>query len=274
MSEREAYEACLIELNKVKAPALLLKDFVYLFNKGIQQYVNKKYNLFELNQQATDDLRVLTNSIKITKANGLSLHEDEGETETFEASFDCELPKDYLHILNCICEFKDKGPSRCASKCRMLRVGANKLDTNQWSSVITNYYMRPSIKRPYYYIINIKGSGDPEEYQAYPNDDDKESGTRYGNISKPMMQIKYGNELDRYELTAVYVDYLRAPKYFKLTEEELNNAIDTTEKLEFPDYVVYEVINEIVKLVMENASDARMQSFIPINQSIAGPATK
>jgi hypothetical protein len=43
-----------------------LEDFVYLFNKGIQQYINKKYQMFELTQQATDDLRFLTKSIKVS----------------------------------------------------------------------------------------------------------------------------------------------------------------------------------------------------------------
>jgi hypothetical protein len=35
MTVLEAYRACLIELNKVQAPSLLIDDFVYLFNKGI-----------------------------------------------------------------------------------------------------------------------------------------------------------------------------------------------------------------------------------------------
>jgi hypothetical protein len=35
MSIRDAYEHCLIELNKVQAPSLLLDDFVYFFNKAV-----------------------------------------------------------------------------------------------------------------------------------------------------------------------------------------------------------------------------------------------
>jgi hypothetical protein len=59
MSIRDAFENCLVELNKVQAPSLLLDDFVYLFNKAVQQYINARYNLFETKQQLTDDLRVL-----------------------------------------------------------------------------------------------------------------------------------------------------------------------------------------------------------------------
>jgi hypothetical protein len=42
--------------------------------------------------------------------------------------------------------------------------------------------------------------------------------------------------------------------------------------MEFPDYVVQEIINELVHIVMENSSDQRLQTHIPISQSIANPA--
>jgi hypothetical protein len=34
MTAIQAYEAVLIELNKVKAPSISLSDFIYLFNKA------------------------------------------------------------------------------------------------------------------------------------------------------------------------------------------------------------------------------------------------
>jgi hypothetical protein len=46
--------------------------------------------------------------------------------------------------------------------------------------------------------------------------------------------------------------------------------IDTSQVLEFPDYVCFEIVNEFVKLLMENASDPRLQSNLAINQTIAG----
>lgn len=42
--------------------------------------------------------------------------------------------------------------------------------------------------------------------------------------------------------------------------------------MEFPDYVCHQIINELVKLVMENSSDPRLQTNIPVNQTIASPA--
>lgn len=65
MTIRQCFEACLVELDKVQAPSLLLEDFNYLFNKAIQKYYNKRYSLFESNQQLTDDLRVLVRTVKL-----------------------------------------------------------------------------------------------------------------------------------------------------------------------------------------------------------------
>ena len=59
MTARQVFEATLIELSKIQAPSLKLYEFNYLFNKAINQYINKVYNVYDINQQTTDDLRVL-----------------------------------------------------------------------------------------------------------------------------------------------------------------------------------------------------------------------
>ena len=65
MTAKEAYTYTLIEINKLEAPSLLLEDFNYLFNKAVQQYINKCYNRYETNQQATDDLRALKRTVEL-----------------------------------------------------------------------------------------------------------------------------------------------------------------------------------------------------------------
>jgi hypothetical protein len=59
MTARQVWEGMLTELSKVNAPSMLLQDFNYFFNKAINQYINKRYNIYDINQQTTDDLRVL-----------------------------------------------------------------------------------------------------------------------------------------------------------------------------------------------------------------------
>ena len=91
---------------------------------------------------------------------------------------------------------------------------------------------------------------------------------RYGNSSVPKMQIKYGED-PRYELTEVRIDYLRAPYYYTLTQDQLDDWTDNSMIIEFPDYVVYEIINTLVKIILENGSNPRMQSHVAANTSIA-----
>jgi hypothetical protein len=65
MTVRQLYDNILSELNKVEAPSILLEDFIYFANKGVQQYVNKVYNRYDINQQSTDDLRSLKSTIQL-----------------------------------------------------------------------------------------------------------------------------------------------------------------------------------------------------------------
>lgn len=69
MTIRNCYEFALIECNKLKAPSILLEDFIYLFNKAIQQYVNSVYNRAEYNQQSSDDIGVLQTVVVIDAKN-------------------------------------------------------------------------------------------------------------------------------------------------------------------------------------------------------------
>jgi hypothetical protein len=49
-----------------------------------------------------------------------------------------------MHMLNVICEFEKKD-NKC-EKCPTVRVGAKKLTSNQWPTVVGNYYMKPSVR--------------------------------------------------------------------------------------------------------------------------------
>lgn len=253
MTVRDVYEAVLVELNKVQAPSLLISDFVYYLNKAIQEYFNKRYNVFEKNQQATDDLSRLNRMVELipTKISD----------PVYKTLWQVNLPDDYVHILNCTCVFRvDR--KKCDT-CKTVVQGANKLDTNQASQVLSNYYMKPSIYRPYYYIIYKNDPGTPTMIPQ----EDKVSGTRYGNSTQPIMQIVCGNDI-RTKLTSVQIAYLTAPQYLSITQAQLDEPEDKTAVLEFQDYVINEIIKVLVQLVLENTSDARIQTFPVFNQSV------
>ena len=80
------------------------------------------------------------------------------------------------------------------------------------------------------------------------------------------------NNADVFKLKKVFVDYIKSPQTIRLTQEQVNLTEDTSQIMEFPDYVCQEIINELTMLVMENTADPRLQTNLSVTQSIAQPA--
>ena len=263
----------------------MLEDYNYFINKAVNQYINKVYNLYDINQQKSDDIRVLKATAMLTPTLQEVYTDQAAASKLFHKTYEVDLPDDYLHILNCIVEYNVKKEYKCYDKDSVWSTGAQRLTADMFSQIINNYYMRPSYKRPYYYINNVTTKStyvttDNQEKITYPIGTDstvpenvqKVSPNRYGNTSKVRMEIRYGNDNSTFELYKVWIDYLKAPQFLRLTQDEVDQVLDTSQVLEFPDYVCQEIVNELVKLLMENSSDPRLQTNIPINQSIANPA--
>lgn len=332
MTSRQLYEAILIELRKENAPNILLEDFNYLANKAISQYVNKRYNIYDINQQTTDDLRVLKATAiltpeKVDDYNDLSTLDNDG-------TYFVTLPSDYLHMLNCICIYDVKKTYKCYDKGDTWRAAAKRLTADAYSIVLDNFWNRPTYKRPYYYIHNVNTREEiptnPYNETGYGTDVkaidklqrevtttnelsqeevttiedivdgkgnhisivnnnnripssikigeenhsliEKAAEVRYGNTSKVRCEIRYGTDNGVFELAEVYIDYIKAPQYIRLTQKQLDKTEDISQQLEFPDYVCQEIINELVHIIMENISDMRLQTHPVVSQSIANPA--
>ena len=297
MTLRQLYQNLLIEMNKIQAAPMLLEDFNYFVNKSVQQYINKKYNVYEINQQSSDDLRVLqtTAILDVTDSNSPNY-----QYEVF-------LPHDYLHLLNCICNFKAMKSHKCIQSGDEFQYKATRLTADLWGQIINNYYMRPTYERPYYYLNNVnvnqdvptnppidqQGNTNPQstdmndqQYDSQNNSNfprtftlgqtqvsliDKPVAHRISNPTKVRLEIRCGKNPD-FKLQSVYIDYLKSPQLLNLTQKQLDLIEDTSQIMEFPDYVCNEIINELTHLIMENSSDQRLQTHIPISTSIAPPA--
>ena len=282
MTIRELYDYALIEMNKVEAPSLLLEDFNYFMNKAVQQYINKVYNRYDINQQSSDDLRVLkaTTKLDLTKENIGLLYEnkDDPSKNKYKFVFATYLPKDYMHLLNCIVEFKVKKTYKCYTKNDHVDFTAKRLTADMAGGILHNVYMKPSYKRPYFYINNVSefeerndAVVDNKTNISAVTDSVKPSDTRIANVSNVRLEIRYGDDTDIFEPVAIYIDYIKAPMFIRLTYQDITSDADNTRPLEFPDYVCYEIVNEFVKLLMENASDPRLQTNYAINQTVADP---
>ena len=432
MTARQCYEAILIELNKENAPNILLEDFNYLFNKSINQYINKRYNIYDINQQTTDDLRVLKATALLTPEKCDEYGPQSEIGRMMGATYEVNMPTDYLHILNCICVYDVIKTFKCYNAGDVWRRPATRLTADVYSQVLDNFWLRPTYRRPYYYIHNVNEYVDGQkqsmphvptnkirrkkledsidyvevnetrqiaretdyeypttfdkdgkftrhikEYiyevkvpegstqtnsdsttigQRYPNytvtgpttetingkvylkftvdhgvenlyksfdgtdaifeyndfvnttdgtaslgqdhfgnaiatgrsvptsveindgigdtisNVERGAEIRYGNVSNVRMEIRYGTDDTLFRLKKVYIDYIKAPQNIRLTQEQLDLTEDTSQMLEFPDYVCQEIINELVHIVMENITDQRLQTHPVVTQSIANPA--
>ena len=374
MTARQVFEATLIELSKIQAPSLKLYEFNYLFNKAINQYTNKIYNVYDINQQTTDDLRVLKattfltphkvelagraggsqkdSAIQNTKAVTGNQDSPEGgytgQASSYlskahrsiqslhGATYEVYMPIDYLHMLNCVCIYYVAKQKDCWDAGSYIEIPATRLTADSWSQVITDIYNRPSPMRPYYYIHNLNqqqvlptdprtkvttGTGLEEVgidmngiYQVTSasggewEDNDIDAGTaggtdveiqnsnfqrtfklkigekeqqvslvekpialRAGNTSNVRCEIRYGKDDSLFQLVEVQIDYIKCPQFIRLTQEQIDLTEDTSQIMEFPDYVNQEIINELVHLVMERVNDPRLGNNIQMTQSIARP---
>lgn len=359
MTSRQLFEYALIELNKVQAPSLILEDYNYFINKAVNQYINKVYNLYDVNQQKSDDLRVLKSTAVLTP----SPSSEFSASALYNKTYDLDLPDDYLHVLNCVVEYTVSKNFKCYDANDKVHFGAKRLTADMFSQIINNYYMRPSYKNPYFYINNvnisntfpttdnqlainptfkieltiptgsttltvkrtatatgvtvtyttdwttlatlataIKNKAGLTDAEVYLDDIttptciyitgvndvivnsglsktinaqslvEKTPELRYGNRSKVRMEIRYGKDDTLFTLSKVYIDYLKSPQFIRLTQDQVDEVEDNSQILEFPDYVCQEITNELIKLLMENGSDPRLQTNIPVNQTIANPA--
>ena len=271
---------------------MLLEDYNYFINKAVQQYINLVYAKLEIDQQSTDDIRVLKAS---TILKPVKLYENPSYSHLangmFKSSYYVDLPGDYMHLLNCIVEYK-VGVSnfKCYNKGDMVYFAARKLTPDMYTQVLNNAYMRPMYKRPYYYLTNINTANNivtnpsmdtaildaNKENNETPSalvDSNNVPGDRLANPSIVRLELRYGTDDGVFVPNNIYVDYLKSPMYIRLTQEQINSTLDYSQVLEFPDYVCFEIANIFVRLLMENASDPRLQTNIPINNTIAAPAT-
>lgn len=373
MTARQIFEATLIELSKIQAPALKLYEFNYLFNKAINQYINKVYNVYDVNQQTTDDLRVLKSTAYLkphkfgitssNKTKPYNNYTEGGTNPTYNgqspsadiqyatassylssahsqiqslngATYEVYMPIDYLHMLNCVCIYYVAKQKDCWDAGSYIQIPATRLTADSWSQIVTDIYNRPSPMRPYYYIHNqassIKIPTDPVTGEGTPTDTnpagysgvdipaggykvtsdgmnsdgtvndggkvatsenggsnfqrtfklsnnkdislvEKPTATRISNPSNVRCEIRYGRDDSLFQLVEVQIDYVKSPQYIRLTQEQIDLTEDTSQIMEFPDYVNQEIINELVHLVMEHSNDPRLGNNIQMTNTIARP---
>ena len=90
----------------------------------------------------------------------------------------------------------------------------------------------------------------------------------YNNV---IIQIRAGDD-SIFKPTKVYIDYIKTPQIVRLSQAQFNSDVDTSQVLEFPEYVCQEILNILIRLLLENYSDPRIQTNPAMNTTIAPPA--
>lgn len=242
ITARQAYINVLTELVKEEAPTLYLEDFLYYINKAISEYMKSRYEMFELNQQLADDMRVwkktfISTSLTTPVNNIFQSKVVAGKTLIFAH---------YRHLLSCVIEVYI---SRPITKCDQ-RAGTEELykvtrmSPEIKAGLLGNKYLEATFYRPYYEIMD-------------------------NNIIVSIGKV----EASRVAVKSVRIEYLCQPEKVILTEDEIEADEDTSQVLEFPYEVGEEITKVALKLILERGSNPRLQSNVMVNQSISDITT-
>lgn len=271
MTQRDFYDAILYELNQYNGPDFLLEDFIYWGNKSIDNYVKKRYNVYDVNQQVTDDLAELKGSVvvtpsitrdnttkNITAITGI-MEGDETKnplpisTAKFNnknLSFEFELPDSYYHTTDVIVNYTVVNDSL---KCKGYRQGdtfsidADRIPAGQLKLIQSKPFLMANYRRPYYFILNAQGK------------------------SVPKMRIMAGNISPTFEFQSIDVFYVKLPSKLTLTQDQIDSTSDTSDEMEFNDPQVREIIKECTTLLLATWGDPRIQSKPIVDQAVAQP---
>jgi hypothetical protein len=238
MTARDVYEGVLMELNKVHAPAVTVEEFVYFLNKAILAFANERYNFYAVNQQLTDDLRVLLKPFNLNLTS-FDIKTDEEDARYVEGNL---TDSDYLHILSCDLIVRNTVSNK------VKRYVAKRLTLDMYGAIYNNEYLKPALHRPYFLMLPTSG-----------NDQQNNSTFR----------IFIGDDVTNVVPSAVRIYYLKLPELVTLTDDQVYNlVVDTSSILEWPDYLKNEFVKRVTWFQLEGTRDQRAATFPTLNQEI------
>lgn len=190
MTARQVWEYMLVETAKQRVQPMLLEDFNYIFNKTILMYIDKAYHAYGVNQKIDDNLRVLMSTATIN-ANKSTYYDKMFFNNLEGAIYEVNLPLDYVHVLNVMGVFEVKKQKDCYDVGDYITRPCVRMTSNIATAIQEDFYNRPSIRKPYYFIKNVNPNntlptnpyegGDPLKWE----EDMSVKGTDYANTEVP-----------------------------------------------------------------------------------------
>lgn len=250
----ELYEAYLYDANKEESPAVGPDDFSSHANKAINQVFNKFYATDERLQQDSDNLRALYRSVVIDssgnltdkRGNSLNLFPNNTNTTTFVKTADgwsFDLFIDYFHLKGITGEFDLGSDYVCNGSSSVRKVRLTRTTTQKYNNTFDNVFQKEDLTIP--------------SPRAYAIQEGEEIELKLGNVGT---------------INKLFIDYIRVPSVYTLTDVQVNERIttgnDTSQILEFPGYINYEILREINTLVLARDADQRLSTIPTVSQSV------
>jgi len=206
-----------------------------------------------------DVLYVETPELTVTDAYGST----EGFSNDQYIEFDLATA-DYLHILSCrVIEAGSKySYTAGGTKTTYLTFPAKRLTFDMLNFIENNAYLRPARNRPYFQVFDNKNNFGVVKYST-----DDPNSREYQN--QPRIKIYIGRDNKVLKPYEVQVDYIKMPEYVLLDDIDLFSAgEDSSQVLEFPDYLKNEIVKRVSIYLLEKTGDPRIQTQPAVNQEM------
>lgn len=278
MTVRELFEAVLIEQNKIEAPSLQLVQYNYFMNKAVNDVLDEIYNMYDLDQQRTDDFYALTRTINYTFLGGTAnVSKETGSViEAYPTpsiplfntreGIKFNLPINYWHLLSVILYMRSTTNNKWCGDGDVVHFEVKRLTEDMFMAITRNYYNKPAATRPYYLITD----------NPLPGINNVLS-NNVTNVNNAEIEILTGNRHPNFEFDGARISYLKTPQVINLTYNQAfddivpGSPLDTSQVLEFPNNLCHRIINRCAMLVANNANDPKTQNIAQTRPPVAPP---
>jgi hypothetical protein len=235
-TERELFDAFLIESNKEESAAMHLDEFLYYGNKSISNLYDSLFFAYPRNQKVRDYLKAIKRTVEIS------------DFESSLKGFTFDLPEDYRHLQRVEVFYKVNKPyDKCINKDKIYSFTCKVLEPDQQGSVQNDFFYSPGYRRVFSY------------------------NTPYYSLIQNKCELLLGQgvgltEDDDLQLVKIQLDYLKKPNRLTLTYyQAFEEQDDNSTLLEFDEITNKKILDELVKLVFERNNDPRVQGHIQVN---------
>lgn len=265
MTEKEFHYKVQIAIDKVKTPNLLLEEHNHYANLAMNDWVKTAYQRYNTTQATSDELQVLKGIAYYNVTNVTSTaitaqmildNNTPGVTVTGQRTrhgISFQFPDNYYHLLKCNLGLTPKQNFKCYEQGLTTEFTCHRLTDDK--AIETNTYLKAKYTNPYVYIYNNN------TFAPY-------AGSTIANRDRqPSFEIKTGLVEDMFNYTFIDVRYIRYPRVLNLTQSQLEGAGDTSNVMEFPDFICDEILKRMVAYVMERNSDPRTSSAFQVSNT-------